>query len=111
MEVTATLRNASLSPQKVRLVAKDIRGLSVAKAIETLSFLRQKAAPIMKKLLDSAIANAEHNHGIDIDTLFVHTILVDEAPVLKRFKARAKGRGNRIIKRYCHIKITVAQAA
>jgi large subunit ribosomal protein L22 len=111
MEVTATLRNASLSPQKVRLVAKDIRGLSVAKAIETLSFLPQKAAPVMKKLLASALANAEHNHGLDIDTLFVHIILVDEAPVLKRFKARAKGRGNRIIKRYCHIKITVAQAA
>ena len=111
MEVTATLKHASLSPQKVRLVARALKGLSVGEAIEKLKFIQKKASLIIKKLLESAIANAEHNHGIDIDTLFVHGILVDEAPVFKRFKARAKGRGNRIIKRRCHIKITVAQAA
>lgn len=111
MEVTAILRHASLSPQKVRLVAKELRGLSVGAAIEKLKYIQKKASFIMKKLLESAIANAEHNQGVDIDTLFVKTILVDEAPVFKRFQARAKGRGNRIIKRRCHIKITVVQAA
>lgn len=111
MKVTAILRDASISPQKVRLVAKALRGLPVEKALEQLTFMQKKAAPIMKKLLLSAIANAENNYSIDIDTLWVDTILVDEAPVFKRFKARAKGRGNRIIKRRCHIKFIVAQAA
>lgn len=111
MEVTATLKHAGLSPQKVRLVAKELKGLSVGNAIEKLRFLQKKSSLIIKKLLESAIANAEHNQGADIDTLFIKSVLVDEAPVLKRFKARAKGRGNRIIKRRCHIKITVVQAA
>lgn len=111
-QASATLRHASISPQKVRLVAKALRrGLPVGEALQALGFIQKKAAPILKKLLLSAIANAENNHGIDIDILVVDTILVDEAPVLKRFKARAKGRGNRIIKRRCHIKFIVAQAA
>lgn len=111
MKVKATLKHAGLSPQKVRLVAKALRGLAVGEAIENLKFIQKKASLILKKLLESALANAEHNHGMDIDTLVVDTILVDEAPVFKRFTARAKGRGNRIIKRRCHITIIVAQAA
>lgn len=108
MEVSATLRNAALSAQKARLVADEIRGLAVERAVEQLNFIRKKAAKIVKKLLESAIANAEHNEGADIDELKVSTITVDEAASLKRFKARAKGRGNRIIKRRCHIKIVVS---
>lgn len=108
MEVSATLRNAGMSAQKARLVANEIRGKAVEKAVLQLTFIRKKAAKLMKKLLESAIANAEHNEGADIDELRVSTILVDEAPSLKRFKARAKGRGNRIVKRRCHIKIVVS---
>lgn len=108
MEVSATLRNAGLSPQKARLVANTIRGKAVDKAIESLTFTPKKAASIIKKLLLSAIANAEHNEGADIDDLSVKTICVDEAPTLKRFKARAKGRGTRVLKRRCHIKIVVS---
>lgn len=108
MEVSATLRNAGLSAQKARLVADEIRGLAVEKAVEQLAFIRKKAAKLVKKLLESAIANAEHNEGADIDELKVSTITVDEASSLKRFRARAKGRGNRIVKRRCHIKIVVS---
>jgi len=108
MEVSATLRDAGLSAQKARLVANEIRGLDVEKAIEKLTFIRKKAAKLVKKLLESAIANAEHNQGADIDELKVATILVDEAASLKRFRARAKGRGNRIVKRRCHIHIVVS---
>lgn len=111
MEVSATLSNAGLSAQKARLVAKEIRGMTVEKAVEQLKFVRKKAAKLMKKLLESAIANAEHNQGADIDELKVSTVLVDEATSLKRFKARAKGRGNRILKRRCHIKIVVSDKA
>lgn len=111
MEVSATLSNAGLSAQKARLVAKEIRGLTVERAVEQLKFVRKKAAKLMKKLLESAIANAEHNQGADIDELKVSTVLVDEATSLKRFKARAKGRGNRILKRRCHIKIVVSDKA
>ena len=108
MEAFAILRNAGSSAQKARLVAKEIRGMKVDKAVEQLNFIRKKAAKMMKKLLESAIANAEHNQGADIDELKVTTVLVDEATSLKRFKARAKGRGNRIVKRRCHIKIVVS---
>ena len=83
-------------------------GLGVEKAVELLNFARKKAAKLIKKLLESAIANAEHNDGADIDELKVSTITIDEATSLKRFKARAKGRGNRIVKRRCHIKIVVS---
>lgn len=108
MQVSATLRNAGSSAQKARLVADLIRGLTVEKAMEQLIFTRKKAAHLIKKVLVSAIANAEHNDGADIDELMVKTIMVDEATSLKRFRARAKGRGNRIVKRRCHIKIVVA---
>lgn len=108
MEVSATLSDAGSSAQKVRLVAKEIRGLPVDKALERLKFVQKKSAKMMRKLLESALANAEHNNGADIDELRVATVLVDEAASLKRFHARAKGRGNRIIKRRCHIKIVVS---
>lgn len=108
MEVSATLRNIGMSAQKARLVAQEIRGLGVEKAIDQLTFMRKKAAHHFKKILESAIANAEHNEGADIDELRVLVVLVDEAPSLKRFMARAKGRGNRIVKRRCHITIVVS---
>jgi large subunit ribosomal protein L22 len=104
----AKLSDARLSPQKARLVADQIRGLSVGKALSLLAFSPKKAAHILKKLLESAIANAEHNNGADVDTLSVSSIMVDEAPRLKRFSARAKGRANRIVKRSSHITIVVA---
>ena len=109
MEPFAILKNALLSPQKCRLVANEIRGMHVEKAVETLKFIPKKAAKIIVKVLNSAISNAEHNFGLDIDDLKVKAIMVDEAPVLKRFKARAKGRGNRIVKRRSHIKVVVGQ--
>lgn len=108
METAAILRHARISPQKCRLVADQIRGQSVANALQILSFSPKKAARMVKKVLESAIANAEHNHGADVDELKVATVEVDEAPTLRRFRARAKGRGARIIKRNSHIKIAVA---
>ena len=108
MQVSATLRDAGLSAQKARLVANEIRGLQVEKAVEKLNFTLKKGAKLIKKLLESAIANAEHNLGADIDELKVFTICVDEAASLKRFAPRAKGRGNSIVKRRCHIKIVVS---
>lgn len=110
MEVSATLRNAQSSAQKARLVANEIRGNKVEVAVEKLTFIRKKVAILIKKLLESAIANAEHNEGADIDELKVSTIIVDEATSLKRFRARAKGRGNRIVKRRCHIKVVVSDS-
>ncbi len=108
MNVSATLRNARISPQKCRLVADAVRGAPVGKALQVLSFMPKKGARIVKKLLESAVANAEHNHGADIDELKVARIMVDEAPTLRRFAARAKGRGTRITKRNSHITIQVA---
>ncbi|MCS5709389.1 50S ribosomal protein L22 [Candidatus Berkiella cookevillensis] len=109
MSAQAILRNAQLSPQKCRLVANEIRGMPVEKAVEKLQYIEKKAAQIIKKVLDSAISNAEHNLGLDIDDLKVQSIMVDEAPMLKRFRPRAKGRGNRILKRRSHIKIVVGE--
>ena len=108
--VSATLKYARLSAQKVRLVADQVRGLPVDKALDILTFSPKKAAAVLKKVLLSVIANAEHNAGLDIDELKISALLVDEAPSFKRFKARAKGRGNRIIKRNCHIKVEVEAA-
>jgi large subunit ribosomal protein L22 len=108
MKVCARHKNAPLSAQKARLVADLIRGLSVGKAIEVLLYTPKKAALIIKKVLDSAIANAEHNEGADIDELNVAVIYVDEATQLKRWHARAKGRGCRIIKRTCNINVVVS---
>lgn len=103
----AILRGVRLSAQKGRLVADQIRGLPVEKALNILAFSPKKGADIIRKVLESAIANAEHNEGADIDELKVSEILVDEGSTLKRFTARAKGRGNRISKRTCHIQVTV----
>ncbi len=109
MEISAKLSNAPLSAQKARLVGDQIRGMAVDKALNTLKFSSKKAAAIVKKILESAIANAEHNEGIDIDDLKVSTVYVNEGPTMKRFKARAKGRANHILKRTCHITISVAE--
>jgi large subunit ribosomal protein L22 len=108
MQVTATLRYARISPQKCRLVADAVRGKAVGNALATLKFMPKKGAELVLKVLESAIANAEHNKGADIDELKVSSIQVDNAPVLKRFAARAKGRGNRIVKRNSHITIHVS---
>lgn len=108
METAARLRFARISPQKCRLVADQVRGMPVDKALELLTFSPKKAAAIVKKVLESAIANAEHNDGADIDELKVAQIYVDQGPVLKRLRARAKGRANRILKRTSHITVTVA---
>jgi large subunit ribosomal protein L22 len=108
MHVAARLRYARISPQKCRLVADMVRGKPVGEALQTLQFTPKKAAGIVKKVLESAIANAEHNHGADIDELKVSAIMVDEAPTYKRFRARARGRGARILKRNSHITVQVA---
>ncbi|MDH5182678.1 MAG: 50S ribosomal protein L22 [Gammaproteobacteria bacterium] len=109
MEVAAKLTFARISAQKTRLVADQVRGLSVDKALQTLAFSPKKAAGIVKKVLESAIANAEHNDGADIDELKVSKIFVDEGPTHKRMRARAKGRGNRILKRTSHITVVVGE--
>jgi len=104
---TAIAKNIHLSAQKGRLVADQIRGLPVAQALNILAFSPKKGAGIIKKALESAIANAEHNNGADIDDLKVQTIYVDKAASMKRFMARAKGRGARIEKQTCHITVSV----
>jgi large subunit ribosomal protein L22 len=108
MEVAAKLSGARLSAQKARLVADQIRGKGVESALDILTFSTKKGAGIIKKVLESAIANAEHNNGADVDELKVKTIFVDEGVSLKRIKPRAKGRADRITKRTCHITIKVA---
>jgi large subunit ribosomal protein L22 len=107
METKASLRGARLSAQKGRLVADQIRGLPVDRALNLLQFSPKKGAVLIKKVLESAIANAEHNDGADIDALKVKTIHVERGAFLKRFQARAKGRGNRVLKHSCHIYVTV----
>ncbi|MBS0318998.1 MAG: 50S ribosomal protein L22 [Proteobacteria bacterium] len=107
METIATLKGVRLSAQKGRLVADQIRGMPVDKALDVLTFSTKKGARIIKKVLESAIANAEHNDGADIDELKVTTIYVDKGATLKRLSARAKGRGNTIGKQSCHIRIAV----
>ena len=107
MRVNAQHKNARISAQKARLVADLIRGKDVAQALNILTFSPKKGAELIKKVLESAIANAEHNNGADIDELKVVTIFVDKGPSLKRFQARAKGRGTLIEKQTCHINVTV----
>jgi len=107
MNVSANLWGVRLSAQKGRLVADLIRGKKVDQALNILAFTPKKGATIIKKVLESAIANAEHNNGADIDDLSVAKIIVEKGPVLKRFTARAKGRGNRIVKPTCHVFVTV----
>jgi large subunit ribosomal protein L22 len=109
METKAILRGVRLSAQKGRLVADLVRGMPVARALDTLAFSPKKGAKIIRKVLESAIANAEHNDGADIDALKVRTIHVEEGTTLKRFTARAKGRGNRILKPTCHVYLTVGE--
>lgn len=108
MQALAKLRHARLSAQKGRLVADQIRGLPVEQALNVLAFSNKKGAVLIKKVLDSAIANAENNEGADIDELKVSTVCVDEGPTMKRIRARAKGRAARILKRTSHITVTVA---
>ncbi len=108
MQVNAKLKFAKISPQKARLIADMVRGVDVEKALLLLTFNQKKSAGIVKKVLESAIANAEHNEGADIDELKVSTITVDEGPTQKRIRPRAKGRANRILKRTSHICVTVS---
>lgn len=108
MEVVAKHKFARISPQKCRLVADQIRGLPVEAALNALTFGDTKSSDMMKKVLESAIANAEHNEGADIDELKVSKVMVDEGPTMKRIQPRAKGRANRILKRTSHITVCVA---
>ena len=110
MATIAKLRQARITPQKARLVADQIRGLPVDKAINLLTFSNKKAATLIKKVLESAIANAEHNDGADVDELKVKTIMVDEGPIMKRFMPRARGRANQIFKRTSHVTVVVEEA-
>ncbi len=110
MEAIAKHRFARTSAQKARLVADQVRGLPVDKALNILTFSPKKAAALVKKVLESAIANAEHNEGADIDALRVATIMVDEGPSMKRIRPRAKGRADRILKRTAHITVVVSDA-
>lgn len=110
MEVAAVLKGANLSAQKARLVADQIRGKSVDEALNILAFSPKKGAGIVKKVLESAIANAEHNEGADVDELKVATVFVDEGTTMKRIRPRAKGRADRILKRTCHITVKVAES-
>lgn len=110
MQTSAKHRHAKISAQKARLVADQVRGLPVDKALTLLNFSNKKAAELVRKVLESAIANAEHNDGADIDELKVSSIYVDQGPSMKRMRARAKGRGNRILKRTSHITVTVADS-
>ena len=107
MQTKSILRGVRLSAQKGRLVADKIRGLPVGKALDVLAFSPKKGARIIKRVLESAIANAEHNDGADIDELKVQSIFIDKASNIRRFTARAKGRGNVILKQTCHIQLTV----
>jgi len=107
MEVAAKHKFARLSAQKGRLVADLVRGVKVDRALNILAFSSKKGADLMKKVLESAIANAEHNEGADVDELKVTKVFVDEGPSYKRMSARAKGRGNRILKRTSHITVVV----
>jgi large subunit ribosomal protein L22 len=109
MEARAVLRRVPMSAQKARLVADQVRGKAVQQALDILTFSSKKAATHVRKALDSAIANAEHNVGADVDELFVSQIYVDEGMTLKRIRPRAKGRADRIHKQTCHITVQVAE--
>ena len=109
MQATAKLSQANISAQKVRLVADQVRNMPVERALELLTFSPKKAAHLVRKVLESAIANAEHNEGADVDELKISEICVNEGPTMKRWRARAKGRANQILKSTSHIQITVAE--
>ena len=107
MEVKAVAKNVRLSAQKCRLVADQIRDMPIERALELLEFSTKKGSGLLKKVLDSAIANAEHNEGADVDELWVSQLMIDEAATFKRLRARAKGRGDHILKRNCHITVVL----
>jgi large subunit ribosomal protein L22 len=109
MATVAKLKNARIAPQKMRLVADQIRGLPVEQAINILAFSNKKAAGLIKKVLESAIANAEHNDGADVDELNVTRITIDEGPTMKRWRARARGRASKILKRTSHVTVAVEE--
>lgn len=111
MQVQAQLKGANMSAQKVRLVADEIRGRGILDALELLQYSPKKAAYLVRKVLSSAVANAEHNENADIDALVVHLVYVDEGRMMKRARARAKGRSCRILKRSCHITVVVSDEA
>ncbi len=108
MEVKAVARYVRISPYKVRKIVGAIKGKPVELCLSQLKFMPQKAAGIVEKALKSAIANADHNAGLDVDSLVIRNVLVDQGPTLKRFRARARGRGSRILKRSSHITVIVA---
>lgn len=108
MEISAVFKRAGTSAQKARLVVDQIRGLSAESAVELLQFSTKMAAKYVKKVVDSAIANAQENAGVDLDDLYVKEIFVDGGPMTKRFQARARGRANEILKRTCHISVKLS---
>jgi large subunit ribosomal protein L22 len=110
MEVSAIAKRLQISPQKVRLVADQVRGKPVADALDILNFSTRKGALLVRKAVESAIANAEHNEGADVDDLRISEIYVNEAMTMKRIRPRAKGRADRILKRSCHITVTVSDS-
>ena len=110
MEVSARLKGAKISAQKARLVADQVRGRHVDEALDVLEFSPKKASRLIKKLLDSAIANAENNEGADVDELIISSVFVDEGRTMKRLRPRAKGRADRIFKRSCHITLMVSNS-
>lgn len=107
MQVSATAKRLSLSPQKARLVVDQVRGKPVSSALDILNFSNQKGAGLVRKVVESAIANAENNEGADVDDLKISEIFVNAGLTMKRIKPRAKGRADRILKRSCHITVTV----
>ncbi len=111
MEVKSVAKYVRISPQKVRNIVDNIKGKPVESGLNTLKFMPQKAAGLVEKVLRSAIANADHNNDLDVDSLFIKNITVDQGPSLKRFRARARGRGSRILKRTSHITVIVADEA
>ena len=111
MEVKAVARYVRISPQKVRKIVGAVKGKPVESGLNSLKFMPQKAAAIVEKTLRSAVANADNNHELDVDALFIKNITVDQGPSLKRFRARARGRGSRILKKTSHITVTVADEA
>jgi large subunit ribosomal protein L22 len=111
MEVKAVAKHVRISPQKVRKIVDAVKGKQVGNGLNALKFMPQKAAGIVEKVLKSAVANADHNNDLDVDSLFVKNIIVDPGPSLKRFRARARGRGARILKRTSHVTVIVADRA
>lgn len=109
MEVKAVTKYVRISPQKVRMLVDAVKGKPVEDALNSLKFMPQKAANIVEKTMRSAVANADQNMGIDVDALFVRNLIADQGPTLKRFKARARGRGTRILKRTSHITVILAE--